>query len=446
MNKRWTLHVENFAKIKMAEIEISPLICFVGENNSGKSYVMSLIWGLLTFGKELFPQKPSDATSYKVCESWLETILYKDVEIDSNTINLFITWFNHLLAANAKLLCKKIFNYSVDIEKLEVIKYDRDNQLLLKWNENGSRYSLKGNTITFPSKEIYTREDKLKMCAYICWNILMEGIAAPLFTPIVKGRRIGEPVYLPASRTGFMLTYKQLISKTTSIFNDDSIDDIENESTTLTKPYIDFLQLITQFESPEKPLRKYEKVIEFLENNMIRGKVSTKTGFIPDFKYVPAGAKKEIPLHVSSSVVSEVSPLILLLKSNIKFNTIIIEEPEAHLHPQLQLEMAKFILRLVNLGIPVWITTHSDTILQHFNNMIKLDYHKDKVQLMNEFSYTKDDIVKLNDTKMYQFTTNKRNETIIKPLESNKHGFIVPTFNNALENLLREVYAFQQED
>ena len=53
MNKKWTLHVENFAKIKSADVTIAPLMCFVGDNNSGKSYLMSILWGILTLGKDI---------------------------------------------------------------------------------------------------------------------------------------------------------------------------------------------------------------------------------------------------------------------------------------------------------------------------------------------------------------------------------------------------------
>ena len=62
----------------------------------------------------------------------------------------------------------------------------------------------------------------------------------------------------------------------------------------------------------------------------------------------------------------------MVLKSGINFKAMIIEEPEAHLHPELQQKMARLIINMMNLGIPVWITTHSDTILQHINNMMKL--------------------------------------------------------------------------
>lgn len=40
------LIIEDFGKIKKAEIDISPLTLFVGDNNSGKSYLLSLIWAI----------------------------------------------------------------------------------------------------------------------------------------------------------------------------------------------------------------------------------------------------------------------------------------------------------------------------------------------------------------------------------------------------------------
>lgn len=65
----------------------------------------------------------------------------------------------------------------------------------------------------------------------------------------------------------------------------------------------------------------------------------------------------------------------------------IIEEPEAHLHPELQQKMARLIINMMNLGIPVWITTHSDTILQHINNMMKLKNHVRSIELQQEYGY-----------------------------------------------------------
>ena len=43
---KYKICVEGFGKIKYAEIELAPLTFFVGDNNSGKSYLLSLIWAL----------------------------------------------------------------------------------------------------------------------------------------------------------------------------------------------------------------------------------------------------------------------------------------------------------------------------------------------------------------------------------------------------------------
>lgn len=40
------LIIEKFGKIERAEIQVSPLTLLVGDNNSGKSYLLSLLWGI----------------------------------------------------------------------------------------------------------------------------------------------------------------------------------------------------------------------------------------------------------------------------------------------------------------------------------------------------------------------------------------------------------------
>ncbi len=94
MNKEWTLHIENLAKIQSADVTISPLMCFVGDNNSGKSYLMSVLWGILTLGKDLFPKIPSDGKIYKQCEQWLKSNINLEVELSENDVTLYIDWFN----------------------------------------------------------------------------------------------------------------------------------------------------------------------------------------------------------------------------------------------------------------------------------------------------------------------------------------------------------------
>ncbi|MBF0127230.1 MAG: AAA family ATPase [Magnetococcales bacterium] len=71
MNQRWTLRVRNFGPIKNADIAIHPFMMFVGPNNCGKSYLTTLIWGLLTQGKILFSNASLESPAYKACCDWL---------------------------------------------------------------------------------------------------------------------------------------------------------------------------------------------------------------------------------------------------------------------------------------------------------------------------------------------------------------------------------------
>ena len=100
----------------------------------------------------------------------------------------------------------------------------------------------------------------------------------------------------------------------------------------------------------------------------------------------------------------------------------------------------------MNSEIPVWITTHSDTILQHINNMLKLGSMEKSYQdrLMQTFGYSKDDLLNADDVRMYQFDSESEN-TRITQLERGEYGFVVPTFNDTLQKMLDEVYAFDNE-
>ncbi len=449
MNQEWTLHVERIGKIAKADIRIAPLIFFIGDNNSGKSYMMTILWGLLFLGKNLFPARPSDSRAYKRCEDWLREHVDKESMLDDAVVALYLDWFNELLIQRKKDFLRHLFNYVMESGKMEVRDYRQKKPLKLHFRE-GKRYAFHaGSDISFPQSETYTREELLRMNTYICWNLLMGDIAAPLYTPVMRGRRNGEPVYLPASRTGFMLTYKQLLEQSIQAnFSQTAVGD----RGALTLPYVDFLQLITKFESPRANALA-DHLMPFLETYMTDGSFKIKRTILPDFQYTPKNVATDMPLYITSSVITE---LALLLQSGINFKTIIIEEPEAHLHPALQKRMAQFIVRLVNNKKSVWVTTHSDTVLQHVNNMLKLAKRPaaERRQLMERFDYEAVDLLQDRQVRMYQFSKEseelrdpaEQGKTVVQELKPQKYGFEVPSFNDALERILDEVYAFQGED
>ena len=75
--------------------------------------------------------------------------------------------------------------------------------------------------------------------------------------------------------------------------------------------------------------------------------------------------------HTSSAVV-EFAPLVLLLRNAVRpGDLLIIEHPEAHLHPAAQSQLAFTFARLVRAGVRVVVTTHSVWFLQQIGNLIR---------------------------------------------------------------------------
>ena len=84
--------------------------------------------------------------------------------------------------------------------------------------------------------------------------------------------------------------------------------------------------------------------------------------------------KFDIPLHLASSSARGLSDLYFFLKHVArKDQLLIIDEPESHLDTANQIEMARLLVRCVNSGLKVLITTHSDYLIKEFNNLIMLN-------------------------------------------------------------------------
>ena len=97
---------------------------------------------------------------------------------------------------------------------------------------------------------------------------------------------------------------------------------------------------------------------------------------MPEIVYLPHDTTElggEYALEQTSSMVSDLAPLILFLKYLVNPEDLLVfEEPESHLHPAAQRQLARGIVRVVNAGVKVLITTHSDIVISQINNLLGL--------------------------------------------------------------------------
>jgi len=440
----WTVHVTDFGRIKKADIEVAPLTLFVGDNNSGKSYMMTLIYGILNL-RFFFDDYFSDI-NYEYFNQCCEVIdkfvklpegkRMEEYRLDRKEIELFQNLLNQILKIKGQKFLKSLFNINMNVGSL-VIELPEKCELLFQiryfYDENNMPDEIVINAMDGDEKmsgyrmnvgEIGEQGSYEFYIAYVIESLLRKGF---------HNHSIDEVVYFPTARTGFLLTYKTLVGSAV----EQKFGQEETEKTLLTRPNREFLRKLSSMNT-QNERKNFEDIIHFVEENLLLGNVSVSDMPTHDILYTPRNEEKQLPLYITSAVVTEITPIILFLKY-IRISSLLIEEPEISLHPQLQWQMARLMIRIVNAGVPIFVTTHSDIIIQHINNMIKLKKVQGQEDIAAKLGYQEEDSLSEEDVAMYQFDAGTNRGTIVNRLPCGDYGFETTTFYRTLKMLNDQV-------
>ena len=194
-----------------------------------------------------------------------------------------------------------------------------------------------------------------------------------------------KPYYLPAARSGIMQIHRVIASSLVARSTRAGLE--KSEIPTLSGVVADFMEELILYREHVRPEDALNRIVNALESDVLGGQIIMKpspTGY-PEFLYRPQGTGQDMRLTRSSSMVSELAPLVLFLRGLVRpGDTLFIEEPEAHLHPAAQTEMAAALARLVRAGVKVLVTTHSDFMLQEIGNLMRVGMLKEKDALKKE--------------------------------------------------------------
>ena len=438
--------LENFGPIKKGSIQLKPLTVFIGPNNSGKSYAAMLIHSILSSENQINPydrpyhfsgslvginrlldkeilnivkiNKGKDTFSIpanitkKIFVSLTQDVFSKNLE--SAISRNFASPITELISAKHKsaqisvsnstkfniLINKKLsvktassfnFKYKVKISPKEV-------DYMMESEENGVI------TITI-SKE--NAKDFLK---YELASTLIRSVSQRLKHDTLPA----ESYYFPAARSGILQGHKALSA---SIIKSAPFGGIESfEVPKLTGVVSDFISNIILIPHRFGP---FFKLAEQLESELLHGHIrlpARTKGAFPEITY--RSSNNEIPLHRTSSTISEIAPFSLYLKHIVYSSSLlIIEEPEAHLHPTNQLIFAKYLVKMIRAGLNVLITTHSVFLLEQLGKFMLASKIEPKAR--KKLGFGEDDYLLPEEVSPYVFVQDKENEHIIHPIEIN---------------------------
>ncbi len=460
--------ITELAKINKANINIKNLTIFVGKNSTNKSYMAHTVYMLnkilsqftdSKYGRnryidKLFFQYIKDLRVLEILEQIkkLDFAVKEKEYVEQIDIDEYHTEFYREVS----------FDFgSIDTDSilLSCYQFILEN-IIQSVNESFNTAENILKKITF-SKNKYFKKDIFKQNRIVIINddvdtdhvIVLRTIFKKVALTFYNQKACKEEFYFPASRTGFVLTFDEIVS---GVLRDRFGG--QPTATKLTEPTIDFISGFADIKSgkfgdeafgmsglfsvdlDKQSKYKMKKLFEFIEDRIIKGKIieDKKEQSYTRF-YLQTNKAKKVDLHLTSSATVELLPLIIFLKhfSKIDDRLLVIEEPEAHLHPKAQIEMARLLVMLVNSGAKVLITTHSDYILSELSNCIKLYDADDNIRdsYLEKYKLDKNSIIDKNKISAYLFKDDK-NDVEVKELKIGKFGISNENFDDILDELL----------
>lgn len=203
---------------------------------------------------------------------------------------------------------------------------------------------------------------------------------------------IDNVYFLPASRSGLyqaLSTFSAVIAELSKSRNflTNSI-----ELPNISEPVSDYFLNISNI-TPTKSDGEISKIAKGIEEEILGGEIQ----FNEDSKKIffsPKELDAELDLSVTSSMISEIAPIVAFLKYIIKdkktnsnnihnlrigkkpenaYSLIFIEEPEAHLHPEIQVKLMEFFTIIIKHKVKIIMTTHSNYMFNKLSNLLLAD-------------------------------------------------------------------------
>lgn len=448
--------VSDFGKIKHAEITLSNFTLFVGDNNSGKTFIMQLLYGVL---KELENMGPAlegiEERGEKELVFGLEW--FKDMEAKAN----------HYLSRNKKKIVRRIFHKDIEIGELffRLVNMDEIYACEIGDHEFDEISEENGEVVTKVSRKmayIYVmdmnaenrrRKSRILFGEHSNMNILRRVVADLIRGMVLQLENFANSdlLFLPASRTGLQLLSKYFFAERDKKavngirvfdFGDEDEEVVEEAAENelgLTMPVYDFLQFLLRYNQREDMGQRNRELLGFIEQHLIDGQVK----YVGDEIYYHPDAlaenKEDIPLYLASSLVNEITPIVKALSGAHNYKYIFYDEVETCLHPLKQGEMARLIIRLVNSGKRMIVSTHSDTMASKLNNLLLLSFAEDSKETrekkLEELGWSEDDL--LSDTKVhvYQFVNQEDGSSCVEELKFHTVPYIGYDFKLFMCNL-----------
>ena len=390
------LTINNIGKLKNAEVEINGITVIAGENDTGKSTVGKILWsvfnGFYKIDEKVYKEKVSELE--KIVDKLMKENGYNKI---TDNFKDFFGIFDRTEEKIAIEILKNNKNYSENEIKIIINNYKKD----LKIGNISNFVQEINDTLKILDEEI------IKVIISRVMNREFHNQINTVFSK--EKRNIGKINFeikemnidlniennkISDIRNYFTLNNEIMYIDNLSILDKHDYED-ENHQTHLERNVFSENEnnVISEIKVQKKLNNIYQKLNNVLSGEILENKndklIYRKNGEDIDLKNLSAGLK-------TFAIIK-----MLLQNGTLEENgTIILDEPEIHLHPEWQVKLAELIILFQKeFGMHILLTTHSP----YFLNTIEVFSERHKI----------------DDKCKYYVAENEGNSSIIKDVTGN---------------------------
>jgi len=450
--------------LKHGKLDLNKLTIISGANNSGKTYLSYTLCGFLNLWPNFINLRSLrksiqhdllEAGSAFISPKKLLKTAKKALKTGSEA---YSKQLHRVLAGNEKHHQNSYFN--IELSSLDFFykhpfkqTVSRGKKALVRISyEGGKDAPIKINLLSDSGAD----NDQLEL-VLVALDFLDTYLVEKVFSKLLP-----EVFIASAERTGATIFQKEL-----DLARNRLIDSIGGDSTPQThmdffkiaqqisKDYalpvkmdIDFIRAIESFSKEESELSQTHPDILADFHDIIGGEYKAIKN--QGIYFIPKSSRGvRLTMGESSSAVRSMLNIGAFLRHKAApGQLLIIDEPELNLHPENQRKVARLLARLVNAGIQVFITTHSDYIIKEFNTLIMLSGDASHLKEIKEKEgYQEKELLIPTDLSVYQagmgafqyadMARKKRGMTLIPADVNQEEGIWIESFDNQIEEMDR---------
>lgn len=403
------IQIKNLGPLKQAEFSVADMTILCGGNNTGKTYATYALFGFLSGWREgLLIDIPQQTVNQLLAEG----VVHIDVNEYAQNAQAILTagcagYGKHLpivFAAPDNRFTDSQFSVAIDADDIRLAgKYERR---MMAANAE-LFYIAKAESSSDLVVTLLAEKSRAKLPQDVIVNVIGDALKDIIFSGIFP-----NPFIASAERTGAAIFRKELNFARNRLLEemgqaDKNIDPWD----LLFKAYQDYALPVKANVDFTRQLETLAKKSSFIADqhpevladfaDIIGGEYRVTTN--NELYYIPKGKSVKLTMDESSSAVRSLLDIGFYLKHMVKpGDLLMVDEPELNLHPENQRRVARLFARLVNLGVKVFITTHSDYIVKELNTLIMLNHDKPHLkQIAEREGYKPQELIAAEKIRVY---------------------------------------------